>query len=241
LNLLAAVLLAVSGSAARAADPPACASALPGSLLASAIGIEADPSLPPGVLEAALASWRHCPTAGTGFPEFTAPVASRSAVRVRYVAGNSGELRCGTFAGEEIVLFASAVDRARHPVPCGSLAENLAHELGHVLGLLDAPAVASCRTFIMAPADFRPGHARQVQPQECAAADSHWRTESEGAVLANAWRRLGDGFMPVESEAIAAATSPASLDVDAVGALPTRGGAPFSAIRPRLPFDGDPF
>jgi hypothetical protein len=167
-----------------------CAVAKPGELLAAAIGVEADASVPAGVLEAALGAWRGCPTAGTGFPEFTAAARERSVIRVRYVAGNSRETRCGFFSGSEIVLFASAVDRLGRAVPCGSPAANLAHELGHALGLGDAPADPRCRQYIMSADDPRPGRQRSVQSQECAAADAHWLTPSEGAVLAHGWRRV---------------------------------------------------
>jgi hypothetical protein len=48
------------------------------------------------------------------------------------------------------------------------LARGLAHELGHVLGLLDAPDEHECRAAIMAA--FNPnGPARSVTPMECAA------------------------------------------------------------------------
>ena len=177
---------------ADAADV-ACSAAKNGALLAEAIGIVADSSLPAGVLDAALAAWRTCPASGTGFPEFAAAARERSVVTVRYVAGNSQEGRCGYFAGSEIVLFASARDRLGRAVPCGSLATNLAHELGHVLGLKDAPLDPRCRQYVMSGDDTRPGRERLVQPQECAAADTHWLTPAEGAVLAHSWRRIDGG------------------------------------------------
>ncbi len=214
------LLVAVVGAglaAGRAAGEASCSAAKPGALLAAAIGVEADGSLPPGVLDAALASWRGCPNAGIGFPEFASASRERSVVHVRYVAGNSQQGRCGYFAGGEIVLFASAVDRFGHSVPCGSLAANLAHELGHALGLVDAPADPRCRRFIMSGDDARPGRERHVQPQECAAADAHWRTPAEGAVLAHTWRRvegeenvwLADDLGTARASAAAAGAAPA--------------------------------
>jgi len=184
-----AVLLSGLAAAGASAETP-CSAAKSGALLAEAIGLEADASLPAGVLDAAVASWRGCPNAGTGFPEFAAAARGRSVVRVRYVASNSQEGRCGYFAGAEIVLFASARDRYGRAVPCGSLATNLAHELGHVLGLSDAPATAACRQYVMSGDDSRPGRERRVQPEECAAADARWLTPVEGAVLAHTWQRV---------------------------------------------------
>jgi hypothetical protein len=190
LRLLLIATAVLGGTVRVEAAEVRCSAAKDGELLAAAIGVEADASLPAGVLETALAAWRGCPDAGLGFPEFTRAARDGSVVRVRYVAGNSQEGRCGYFAGREIVLFSSARDRSGRTVPCGSLSTNLAHELGHVLGLADAPADPRCRQFVMAGDDSRPGRERRVQPQECAAADAHWLTPREGAVLAHTWRRV---------------------------------------------------
>jgi len=185
-----------------------CSAAKSGELLAEAIGIVADPTLPAGVLDAALAAWRSCPASGTGFPAFAGAARERSVVNVRYVAGNSQEGRCGYFAGSEIVLFASARDRLGRTVPCGSLATNLAHELGHVLGLKDAPLDPRCRQYVMSGDDTRPGRGRLVQPQECAAADAHWLTPAEGAVLAHSWRRIeGDSNVWLSADLDTAGTA----------------------------------
>ena len=186
--VLGAALLAAGASAEAS-----CSTAKSGELLAEAIDVEADSSLPPGVLDAALTAWRACPNAGTGFPVLGGAARERSGVRVRYVAGNSQQGRCGYFGGGEIVLFASARDRFGRAVPCGAPATNLAHELGHVLGLADAPADPRCRQFVMSGDDPRPGRERRVQPEECAAADAHWLTPAEGAVLAHSWRRVEGG------------------------------------------------
>jgi len=209
LAVLHAALAVVSASA----EPP-CSAAKPGALLAEAIGLEADASLPAGVLDAALASWRGCPNAGTGFPAFAAAARGRSVVRVRYVAANSQEGRCGYFAGAEIVLFASARDRYGRAVPCGSLATNLAHELGHVLGLVDAPAISRCRQYVMSGDDSRPGRERWVQPEECVAADARWLTPAEGAVLAHSWQRVEGAnalwlAADLETASVAATAAPA--------------------------------
>jgi len=212
-----------------------CAVAKPGELLAAAIGVEADASVPPGVLESAVASWRGCPSSGTGFPEFTRAARERSVIRVRYVAGSSRETRCGYFSGSEIVLFGSALDRLGRAVPCGPPAANLAHELGHALGLGDAPADPRCRRYIMSGDDFRPGRQRRVQPQECAAADAHWLTPSEGAVLAHGWQRV-EG-----AENLWLALEPALADRTDRPPAPSTGRSDWSAPFEARTVDGAPW
>jgi hypothetical protein len=61
-------------------------------------------------------------------------------------------------------------------VPCGSLPQNLAHELGHVLGLGDIQNRGSCRTEIMGFVTPTSAYRRRVTPQECTAAGSRWLT-----------------------------------------------------------------
>ncbi len=208
----------VAGSPEAAKAEPACTSTQPGVLLGEAIAIVADASVPAGVLDEALAAWRTCPTAAAGFPAFAAAEQGRSEVRVRYVAGSSQDGRCGVFAGSEIVLFRSAYDRTGRVVPCGPPAVNLAHELGHVLGLRDAPRNASCRRLIMAADDPIASGERRVRDEECVAADLHWRTPSEGAVLASVWVRDGGSFLPLDTTVPVARLEP-SVQVAQLGAI----------------------
>ncbi|MEO8504397.1 MAG: hypothetical protein ABI609_10915 [Acidobacteriota bacterium] len=167
-----------------------CAAAQPGVQLGETIGLVADGSLPPGTIEQALTRWSSCGAMGSAFPVFSTTSPGQSTVTVRYIAASSQDGRCGFFAGHQVVLFAAAVDRRGRTVRCAPPAVNLAHELGHVLGLVDAPNAPRCRGFIMAGDDPRPGAQRDVRPEECQAANDHWRTPAEGAVLSSTWQRL---------------------------------------------------
>ena len=64
-------------------------------------------------------------------------------------------------------------------MPCGSLPQNLAHELGHVLGLGDLQNRGSCRTEIMGFVTPTSAYRRRVTRQECIAAGSRWLTALE--------------------------------------------------------------
>lgn len=222
---LVAMAVGLASLGAVSAADTVCAAAKPGELMASTIGLVADASLPAGTLESALAAWHGCPGAGVAFPVLSSVSRAAGAVRVRFVSGGSQGGRCGYFSGAEIVLFASAVDRAGRAVPCGSPAANLAHELGHVLGLADAPRDARCAGFIMSADDPRPGHRRAVQPAECSAVDAHWRTEAEGAVLSSVWRRIdgpterwvpGDLAPSADASALIARATPVPFDDSAL-------------------------
>lgn len=81
--------------------------------------------------------------------------------------------QCGRFAGRTITLFARTRTDAGSVVGCGSLEQNLMHELGHFLGLADAPA--ACDSFAMAKLNPRNVFHRRVQPVECRLVDRRWR------------------------------------------------------------------
>jgi hypothetical protein len=57
---------------------------------------------------------------------------------------------CGTFKAASIRVWRFTV-RDNRPVPCGPVARLIAHELGHVLGLGDAPERRECCNHIMSP------------------------------------------------------------------------------------------
>ena len=105
--------------------------------IADSIGlIFEDPALAP-VAETAVRSWSRCRNYGTGFPVFRVGERGTRTVLVRYVRGSDGLSRtCGEFRGGTVTLFATTVGPRGRRLPCGSLENNLAHELGHFLGWL---------------------------------------------------------------------------------------------------------
>jgi hypothetical protein len=126
---------------------------------------------------AALAMWGSCTTYGAGFPKFQLEAGPERVISARLVPA-SGKAICGELRGREIVLYAFARLANGTVVRCEPVAETLAHELGHVLGLLDAPNEASCSEHIMAALPMH-GDRRSVATGECDAVDARWRTASE--------------------------------------------------------------
>lgn len=131
------------------------------------------------LLERAIQHWRACQSFGSGFPALQVGAGCLQTVAVDHLPVSSGTRYCGTFQGRQITVYASAVGRGGRPVSCGDPALVLAHELGHVLGLEDAPPGAACRAYVMASATPWPEPDRRVQPEECALADAHWSTRLE--------------------------------------------------------------
>jgi hypothetical protein len=133
--------------------------------------------LDPETARAALAMWGSCTTYGAGFPNFQLEPGPEQVISARLVPA-SGKAICGELRGREIVLYAFARLPNGAVVRCDPVAETLAHELGHVLGLLDAPNEASCAEHIMAAIPIH-GDRRSVATGECDAVDARWRTASE--------------------------------------------------------------
>jgi hypothetical protein len=122
-------------------------------------------------------------------PETASP-APTSVLHVRVIRRNSGTRQCGVFRGRTISLYASALTSAGEVRSCGSMALNLAHELGHALGLGDSRDVATCDATIMADLSSRNIHRRAVSADECRLAGRRWLTFAE-------WRPPRPDPMPV--------------------------------------------
>lgn len=150
----------------------------------AAVGLVADGSVPAEVVEEAIALWQGCANFGKGFPSVLAGERGIRTVDVQLLPHGNGGYKCGTFRGRQIRLYGFFTDRNGRTRSCGSLAQNLAHELGHVLGLDDAPSGPTCQSTIMAP--LSPANERRRQPSaaECSLVGQKWITPHEESTLA---------------------------------------------------------
>jgi hypothetical protein len=138
-----------------------------------------DPRLEP-VVGKAISLWQSCRAYGEDFPHLVAGMPGTRPLTVE-VRKQSVTDSCGTFSGNRIVLFESARTEGGLLRPCGSLASNLAHELGHAFGLGDSPRETRCQNHIMARLDFGNLVGRRVQPRECHVVGERWLTFAEGS------------------------------------------------------------
>lgn len=153
-------------------------------LVADTIVLVAGSNVSDRLLEAGVSLWRGCPNYETDFPAFVISnrddpsVRGKRVIEVGLVRGSSGSVRCGVYSNGRIELYRSAIDNG-HPFICGPLAPNLAHELGHVLGLHDSQRDPSCLDHIMAnvvPLSLR---LREPRDAECRSVGQHWLTLAE--------------------------------------------------------------
>jgi len=157
-----------------------CVRAKPGGRSrADAIGIvfsgePRDEAQAAAVLQEALAMWRVCPQFGERFPTIGAGVAAGRSTYVVRFEGYNASPRCGYTRGNTIVVHAAA--RAGGKLAfCGRPARILAHELGHVLGLADAPEDSGCMSGIMSAVGTQRRDRARVLPEECRAVEQRWR------------------------------------------------------------------
>jgi hypothetical protein len=179
---IAMVCLSPGRSWAEEANQQRCADPKPGPLrLSEGIGILYSTGVPRKLVEDAVALWATCEGYGTDFPRFVIGREGTQSVEVRFVDVSTGP-RCGRFAGRTIVLYAFARSQKGRLQSCGSRSADLAHELGHVLGLRDSPKT-ECRTHAMAYLDSGNLYQRTVKPEECRAVADRWVTPSEARPL----------------------------------------------------------
>lgn len=167
-----------------------------GMALGEAIGIEAAPGLPRRLVADAIALWSACANYGAGFPRLVAGSHGSRVIRVEQVRGVEGR-RCGSFTANTIRVHAFARDGDRL-VPCQSAERILAHEIGHALGLADAPDLPGCRGYIMAGAFDPRGGGRRVHPSECQVVGQRWLTPEEHQVQELLVREWGGDVAPEE-------------------------------------------
>lgn len=191
---MAVLLVLVAGVAAAQSDagsPPSEVSI--GSLDLISL-VSSDPRLR-GPISEAIAMWRGCPQFGIGFPRIatvaevstsslpdSAPLWRQITVGIGRDRSGRG-LRCATFQGSSIVLHRSTVDSLGRTFPCGAMAPNLAHEIGHALGVghgapqagRGGPRVEEVMNSTIPPTFPR----RRVTASDCGAVDRLWMTSLE--------------------------------------------------------------
>ena len=149
----------------------------------SNINLTAGSGASSSMMSAAAGLWSTgCSGYGSTFPKFSVGGGGSGATYTVQVLGHngSGSGDCGSFSGRTITLW-STTDRNGQVFNCGDLSTNLAHELGHVLGLPDASGAGGCSNYIMSDlqGDGSNRNSRSVQGEECSDADQLWQTQQE--------------------------------------------------------------
>ena len=146
------------------------------------IGLVNEARLPARVLEEAIGYWQACDRYQEGFPAFVidrpedGPQPTQ--ILIKYVA-SSTSLRCASLRGNIVTLYRYARRQSGQTVSCGDLAQNLAHELGHFLGLNHAAKALGCKFNIMSTIKASNARRRRVVAEECRAVDQQWLTPFE--------------------------------------------------------------
>ncbi len=219
--LAALGLLAAAGQALAQ-----CTSIKPVTRSADAIGLVYERPISRRAVEQAIGAWRTCANYGRGFPAFQVVRGHRGApertLRIAYVPASSSR-KCGSFQGSTITLYAYARDESGRRISCSDLAQNLAHELGHALGLDHAAEAAACSFDIMATIDNKNSRLRRVTAEECQAVGRRWLTAEEGERRGERTDRPAFLVLALESEGLHLSDrfDPVDFDVDGDGILET--------------------
>lgn len=166
---------ALSTGIAKAQCEPATTASQKGTL----IGLSAGDGVSPELIETAIHYWQRCPDYGQDFPAFDSNGQGQRTIEVLYFEGSSNREVCGRFTATRIELYEEAIGPDGRTIACGSLGQNLAHELGHVLGLKDHSDRFRCPSQIMGPVTTSRAHSRRVHDDECETAGRLWLTAAE--------------------------------------------------------------
>lgn len=158
------------------------------------IGLLSNTYVPPQVIDDAVAYWSRCANYGFGFPSFVIGEEGTRNIYLEYHPSKVGEKRCGEFKANSIVLYGRAVLVSGVESGCGSIAQNLAHELGHVLGLSDAPENSRCQDYVMSNLNGHNSFTRAVTIDECQAVGQHWMTFEEWSAVPQSRQEQLTGF-----------------------------------------------
>lgn len=142
--------------------------------------VAGSPEVSSALLNDAVQAWNTgCPGQfGEDFPTLLAGGSGGLTYTVAFGGHNSSDGDCGRFSGLTIMLFSSSTESGQRK-DCGNLTMNLAHEIGHTLGLADAPTGSQCQHHIMSWINRDNLYSRSVQPEECEKVDQRWSMPGE--------------------------------------------------------------
>ena len=148
--------------------------------------------VPAALVDTAISFWALCPGYGHDFPRFIRgnrgeTYGSSRVVEIVLGGRNDESDACAFFQGSQIVLYSEARTELGTPMVCRERVANLAHELGHVLGL--AHTARGLRDPIMGSVPRAGRLARSVSAHDCSAVGFGWVTTVE---LADGPREPGE-------------------------------------------------
>lgn len=185
------------------------------------------------IVSGAMNTWNSAPCQQTGlsYPWFqTHSSGAEEGIRVHFRSGVSedtgsdGQTVCGWFLDgniSEIVLFTEFEDAQGNRSDCGDMTNNLAHEIGHYLGL-DHLINASCENHLMY---WKHDGNEALRASECQAADNNNDTgweQGEAGCTENDWCDP-DHCSPILIDfdgdlfQLSGAREPVTFDIDGTG------------------------